>query len=499
MLGGIARGAAISLGGALFGAALHLSARAVLARTLGPTDYGRVVLGLTVIFLLSGTATLGLAAGTARFVSEARALNDRVRLKSVIRDSILVGTISGIVASALLFLAAAPLAERVFHDPDLRPVFEILALFAPALILGLILGAVIRGFEKMKSLAALKHFAGSGGEFALVGLASLAGFDLRAMVWILGLSFLVTMIVGIVLLVRTAPALFRDWLSLPTTSSARELLTFSWPLLAAQQLGQLRGRADTLLLGVFLPSGAVGLYNAAAPIARMLQLGLSAINTILMPSVTGLFARGQMESLRHAYRSSARWIFFVTLPMFLLILSRSEDMLVVVFGDGYVAAEAPLMILAAGVFVNTVSGSFGETLVAVGKPKINMVTAVVSLGVNLVLNFLLIPAYGIVGAAVAAAVSLLSATLVGGGHLYRRYGLHPFSRPQVGYLFAVSIALGTGSVISSFLTEEPGVLPLVVTTVTMLLVLSLLVPALGLISGDDRELAYRAWTRLMKS
>jgi O-antigen/teichoic acid export membrane protein len=288
----------------------------------------------------------------------------------------------------------------------------------------------------------------------------------------------------------------RKWNHHDSKFAIGEVLNFSWPLIVSQQLSHSRQRTDTLLLGYFATSASVGVFNVALPLAKLLQVVLSSINRIFMPSVTSLYTAGKMDQLRSSYRMVARWTFYLTLPLYIVIVVNSEVLLTAVFGAEYSEGQTALIILATGFFVNTITGSFGETLIAAGKTHVNMWMAVVAIIINVALNVVLIPKIGVDGAAVAAAISLTSIAATGGGYLYVKYGIQPFTWHHVkALLSAVPIFLFLLSLDSLLPTSwKIWTLPFVVILVYVVLGAGLYV--LDSFTAEERRIASRVLGRV---
>ncbi|CAD5243334.1 Polysaccharide biosynthesis protein (fragment) [Thermococcus camini] len=140
------------------------------------------------------------------------------------------------------------------------------------------------------------------------------------------------------------------------------------------------------------------------------------------------------------YQILTKWIFMLTLPLFSLMFLFPDATIRFFFGAKYVSAAPALQILALGFMFHTFLGLNGLSLLVIGKPKLNMIGDTFAVISNVLLNFLLIPPYGIVGAAVATAVSYFVANVFRSFWLYNETRIHPFSWNYVKPL-AISFVL----------------------------------------------------------
>ncbi|HEX8132053.1 MAG TPA: polysaccharide biosynthesis C-terminal domain-containing protein, partial [Actinomycetes bacterium] len=191
----------------------------------------------------------------------------------------------------------------------------------------------------------------------------------------------------------------------PATYRPRQLLAFS----AMSGLAGLASNgliwADTLLLGLLGNSGQVGVYNVATRLVQLATFVMVPINAAFSPRIADLYQRGRMDRLRHTYGLAASWIVRLSLPAFVLLVVFPRDLLAL-FGRGFAAGAAVTVILATGKFIDAATGPCGLMLNMTGRPKLNLLNNLAGLVLNVVLNVVLIPRYGIVGAAAAWAISL---------------------------------------------------------------------------------------------
>jgi O-antigen/teichoic acid export membrane protein len=161
---------------------------------------------------------------------------------------------------------------------------------------------------------------------------------------------------------------------------------------------------DTLLLGVF-GNGDVGVYNVATRLVTIAIFVLAPINASLGPHIAYLYHQERMTEVRRIYRASTGWVVRLSLPAFVALLVFPGDLLRL-FGGDFAAGAAVTMILALGQLVNAATGPCGTLLNMSGRVAVNMYDNLAALLLNVLLNLWLIPAYGIIGAAAAWAVSL---------------------------------------------------------------------------------------------
>jgi O-antigen/teichoic acid export membrane protein len=208
----------------------------------------------------------------------------------------------------------------------------------------------------------------------------------------------------------------------------KELLLFSLPLLATYILSIIILRMDTLMLGYFKTTTIVGLYNAAHPISQLISVFLMSLVFIYLPIASQLYSKNLMEEMRRNYMILTKWIFSATFPFFLVIFLFPETVLNVSFGSPYVEASVALQILALGMFIHVFLGPNAATLIAIGSTKLNMIDDLIGAITNISLNIFLIPMMGIMGAAIASAISLAVINTLKSAQIFHMHKIHPFTK-----------------------------------------------------------------------
>jgi len=223
----------------------------------------------------------------------------------------------------------------------------------------------------------------------------------------------------------------------------RELLAFSAPLMITAAMLQVLSHIDTFFLGYFASTTVVGVYNVVYPLAQLLTVVLSAFGFMVMPVISSLDAGDSVGEMRRTYQLSSKWILLATLPVFLVVVLFPEMVIRVTFGAEYDQGALALSVLAVGFFTHAVVGPNGNTLTSVGRTRLIMYDNVAVAVTNVTPNLLLIPEYGLLGAAVATSVSygLLNALYT--YQLYGETGIQPFTagmvRPSLLALLVVGV------------------------------------------------------------
>jgi O-antigen/teichoic acid export membrane protein len=191
----------------------------------------------------------------------------------------------------------------------------------------------------------------------------------------------------------------------------RPWLNAAFPMLVYGGAQIVLGQTDIVMLGAIRGAAEVGLYAAANRLVYLLMYVTVSVEVIMAPIISRLYTIQEKDRLQRIVTKSVRLAFFAVFP-FGLILIFAGDYVLVIFGRGFIAATAALTILTTGRLVGIALGSGGLLLGMTGHERtVAMVLTAICLS-NILLNALLIPQFGIEGAAFSTAISLFMAQLL---------------------------------------------------------------------------------------
>lgn len=185
----------------------------------------------------------------------------------------------------------------------------------------------------------------------------------------------------------------------------------------------------------------MGIYNAALPTAQVINAIPVAFAGIFLPVISELYAKNRIEDLRETYNTVTKWMLSLVFPAVLLGVLFSDQIIKILFGAEYVAGAIALSILVFGFMINAAVGPAGAILQTYEKTKTVMIIGYISAVMNFVLNFLLIPIYGVNGAAIATVFSFCLLYILTFWVAYRVSKIQPFRLGYLKIIFASLIAV----------------------------------------------------------
>ena len=422
----MASNTAVQLAGKGAVLALGVVSIAVLTRYLGPEDYGKYTLALMYMQLFGVLADVGLFTTVVREISK-----DPERTEELVGNTIALRLVLSIAVIAL----AAAVSLLLPYDHQVR--VAILLAGAPLLI-GMLTTSFVAVLQARLRMgrAVIGDVIGRAVSLGLV--LAVAGFDLGfyAVLGAAAGGALATLLVTSWLTWQFAPVRPRV-----QPEVWRGLLKSAIPLGLALAINALYFRADTLIISLYEPYSQVGLYTLAY---RVLELAL-VVGTVFLnstfPVLSEAVARDPARA-RRTIEASTEVCVVLGAPLVAGGLVLAPQIIELAGGDDFKDAAEPLRILLAAGALAWINGVFGYALIARDRQASALWLNVSALAFNVGLNFLLIPRYGIVVAAIVTVASELL-ILVGSYWLMRRYyDFFPMPRTLVPAVLAAAVMGG---------------------------------------------------------
>jgi O-antigen/teichoic acid export membrane protein len=195
------------------------------------------------------------------------------------------------------------------------------------------------------------------------------------------------------------------------------------------------------------------LYTAATRFVVLGQLFVQAVQQALSPQLSALFERGDRSSANSVLRAATLWSLILAWPLYLVTAGFASP-LMRVFGGGYDSASGVVVILSLTMLLATVCGSVDSVLLMAGRSWLSLGNNTVALAINVGLNVVLIPQYGVRGAAVSWSVAIVVRNVLPLLQVHRQLGLWPVTRSTVAVALGSVACIGTVDVVV-LVTDQP--------------------------------------------
>jgi O-antigen/teichoic acid export membrane protein len=385
---------------------LSLVLTILLARILRPEGYGIYAYVFALVSLLATPAQLGLPMLVVRETARAHATGEWGLMRGLWRWST---SVAGAFSIALTILAATVAWTFLDRFSSVQiTTFAFGLLFIPLSALGILRGAALQGLHKVVQ-GQLPERVLRPALFALLLIVGLYLFPKKPLnaahaMALHALAASVAFIAGAWLLWRASPGPVAK--AKPIYNS-RLWISSTMPLTLIAGMQFLNQYTDILTLGIFMPAGEVGIYQVAVQGAALVCFGQQAVTMVVTPYFAHLQALGDSQRLQRVVTVSARIALVLALPVTLICVLFGKYILQAFYGLAYIPGYTAISILALGQLVNALTGSVVSLLTMTGHERDAARGITVSAITNVALNFILIPLFGMNGAAMATAISMI--------------------------------------------------------------------------------------------
>ena len=420
----VVKGASIVYVGLFVELLIAFVAQVIAARYLSVSDFGGITTGTALLNVGAIVGGLGLAAGLTRYLPRV----DDDQKRALTTTGVVVTGVMSFAIGIVISLNASYIARGVFGDASVTTSIRIFGAAIPfAALLNVAIGG-IRGQKLPFHRVVVKNLLQPVSRIVLVIVAVMYGLGQTGMASAYAIPYVVSAAIALVLLYRSLPS---SSFSLDTDLTV-EVANYSLPFTITRVAGFVYRSIDIFLILHFMGSFAVGVYGVAYAATSFMGMLSTAFNFLGTPVASELEHGGDVEEVMSVFRSVARWLVIGSVCVFIPIGVFSTEFITVIYSQRYASGGLALTILAAGFAVKNVLLVYAPILEALGRSKVlsfNSVAAAVS---NLILNVVLIPRYGIIGAAIATVLSFLLRDGLATLQVRHFLGMTPISSKAVG-------------------------------------------------------------------
>lgn len=438
ILNTLAKGAGITAFG-MFGSKFFTYLyRALVGRALGPEAYGQLSTGMMIIGIGITLAGGPIRNGIKNFIPRFRHENDIASIKGIIISALGISFVGSVAVGGVIFYSAEFIAIQLFNTQELIPIIRG---FAVVPLLSRIYNTFIDvtlAYNTARYKVITTNFFQNIVQLLVTAILISTGMGVMGAVWgwISGV-FLSGILAFYLMETRLGPILTSKE---KPKYHHRKLIKYSYPLMLSGIMGIMQGWVDTAFLNYYMDSAAVGLYNAAYPTAVLILLPEKALGTLTLSSFSEQEAKD--EDSGNTLKTTARWVFMFTFPSFLIMTVFSGELLHLLFGSEYAKAGLSLSILALGNMAASSTGHIGDLMKSNGHTRAIFYNNFSNLLLNIIINIILIPRIGIVGAAVATASSNIFVNILLAGESWRYEKVTPFTKKMFKTVISGILSLG---------------------------------------------------------
>lgn len=417
----------------------------ITTRVLGAELYGIYSLVQSWGSLLSNISSLGLNGTNLRFISAYKALNDKSKMKGSIYWTLKISLCVSIFITVFIFLFPSWFCETFVHRPETISLelfesntvnafrFYAISIFLTSVYL--VFTSSLNGLQEIKYKVIANDLAGTATKISTLIFFILLGWDLYAA--LLSNIFQDMVILGFSLyfLLKTFPELKLS--NLKPKYEKSKMNKFAAALFSKTLLSKYTFQLDILFLGLFNSARDVGVYAVALRLQPLIYYPHYTLSNIFDPMVAELHTLKKSEELKNLYQTVTKWSFSLSLPIFTTVILFSKEILNV-FGKDFSEGIILVVIMGIGNLIHDMLGLSGNVIMMTGRIKVNLINSAVMAVVNVIMYYFLIQYYGIMGAAVGNALSMLILNTMMMFQVKYYFGFMPFRKSLYKPLLSVS-------------------------------------------------------------
>jgi stage V sporulation protein B len=388
----------------------------ILGRILGPADYGRygiIVTLTTMVIILIGN---GIPTAMAKYISEIFNTNPYLILK-IKRQAIIIQTALIAIITAVFYLSA-PLISLLLNDSSLTPLFRFSSLIIPAFAAASFYFSYFTGLHQFNTQATLKTVRSFLRIFFVIGMAVIFGLKGSISGYIIA-PFSVFIVAFLIDKFVIDKQIKNQTSQLPLNNNLtvnfhwKKLVNYGWQIVAFFLAYELLISIDLYLVkGILRDDKTVGVYNAALTVGRIPYYIFYAMTVFLLPMVSQKSANNNLKNAKEIINNALRIMLIFLTPLVILLSTYAYPTLELLYGEKYLLGAPPMSILVFGVGFLTIFYVLSFAANGGGKTIISMFISFIGLILNIILNYFLILKLGILGSAWATTFTSFLITLI---------------------------------------------------------------------------------------
>ncbi len=382
----------------------------IIARAASQNDVGIFYLCISILTIPGIFDDLGLPGSLARYIPYFQERNEKAKVRDLLKTSYFLVTVSSSIIVILLLWQAGNIGV-IYHNAQLPFAIQLLSVF---LILNNLLSMNTSYFQGRGDIRSLQFALNVQNVFKLI-LTVAFFFFFGASVLTLSAAFLLSFLIAFV---SSLPEVIKKFSELPQIGEGlskselvKEIIPFGLTLSVIGSLWGLISSADRLLLGYLaaptVASEIVAIYSIATTFAGVLLIFPASIGNIFLPLMSRLAAKNDYNKMRSVMETANRWVLIITIPVAVMFIGFSSQMLSEFYGVSYAKGSDVMAIFTFGLLISSFSYIISIAFAAIRMIKLEFKITIVVAAVNVLLNLIFIPMYGMVGSAMASVMGFV--------------------------------------------------------------------------------------------
>ncbi len=455
----------------------------IIARHYGPEAFGLFALSLMIGGWLALFSRLGLGTGVLRYLSFYVGKRDNDKISYILKFSLRLLFVTGIIAGILLFFLSDMVAEKIFSNSELSTFLKLFSLTIPLTALSTVLLSFLDSYGKIGLTKFISKILDPLIKIIIIVILIYLGVNLIS----IPLSYLLAVIITSLFLYLFCRIYFRKIFKIRPKKNkqlAKSIFSYSWPLVFFDLSLWILHSTDSFMIGILKTVEEVGFYNAAIPIAILLTISIDLFGSMFFPLVTKEHVKGNKEIVKQLSQQTGKWVYMISLPLFILLIIFPGVFIKIFFGEEYLVASNALRFLSIGAMFTAVFEVSKKLILIKGKSKLILKITLFVLALNIILNLILIPLYGITGAAISTMISLAFLGLIFAFQSWKILGIVPLRRKMINITIVALIPTGLLLLIKQII--EINLFTLIIFGILFISLYLLLILLTGCLDKNDK-------------
>ncbi len=329
------------------------------------------------------------------------------------------------IVAVVSYFFAPYIAERIFNKEYLYPLFTLASFFIIFQAVGKLSIETTRALKEIK-IYALYDVSNTLFKIVVLSVLTYLFYAEYNPIYTLFTSYIFLFIGSLVFVIYFFKYKKNSQHDIQKFTN-KKIVNIAFPMFLTGVMSAVISQTDVIMLGMMKSVEEVGIYAIVAKLAMLTSFVLTSINSIATPKFSELYHSGKIDILTSVAQRSSKLIFWVSLPIILIFILFGKYILAV-FGEEFILGYSVLLLLVFGQFVNGMAGSVGSFLNMTGQQKVFNRIVIIGGVTNIVLNYILIPLYGIEGAAFASMLSIILWNVLASLYIKYKFGFY------IGYM-----------------------------------------------------------------
>ncbi len=458
--------ASAALAGQAVNALATLALVAVVARSIGSTGLGMYLIAISVSTVVTLITTFAATIGLVRMLSKYRTLGQSDWLVPTVLAAGVPTLLSSVVASMLLYTSSSTVAAWYTtdrHAVEAETYLRLAVIAIPLWATATVLLCALRGIGAIFPYVACENVGRPLLQLLLtvLVLSKSARPSAITAAWVapFALELGVIILWFIIDWRRRVGHLRMNVPGRDVRRAVRDYWAYTMPQAVGGTVQILAQRLDVLLVGVLSTTAAAGEYGAASRYIAGAGMILGPITVAIGPRLSEFFASSRTAAAARLYQHATAAVCFFALPPY-VVLALFAPLAMAVFGHELASAAPALAVLATATVISLVAGPVLIALALAGDTRASGIITGLAALTGVCLDFILVPRYGALGAALGYFIGLTLANVWPLLLVWRRYGIHPFGPETVLLLLTTVASIGPFAVIARATPTSSQVWPL---------------------------------------